>query len=46
MMRSAALLCLSPLAFPSLARGQVDSMLAQSCFKEAAALCERDGGKL
>ena len=46
MMRSAALLCLSLLAVPSLARGQVDSTLAQSYFKEAAALCERDGGKL
>ena len=45
-MRSAALLCLCLLAAPSLARGQVDSTLAQSYFKEAAALCERDGGKL
>ena len=45
MMRSAALLCLC-LAVPSPARGQVDSTLAQSYFKEAAALCERDGGKL
>src|SRR5438132_8884663 len=46
MMRSAALLCLSLLAVPSQARSQVDSTLAQSYFKEAAALCERDGGKL
>ena len=46
MMRFAALLCLSLLAVPSLARGQVDSTLAQSYFKEAVALCERDGGKL
>jgi hypothetical protein len=46
MTRSAALLCLCLLAIPSLARGQVDSTLAQSYFKEAAALCERDGGKL
>ena len=46
MTRSAALVCLCLLAVPSLARGQVDSMLAQSYFKEAAALCERDGGKL
>jgi hypothetical protein len=46
MTRSAALLCLFLLAAPSLARGQVDSTLAQSYFKEAAALCERDGGKL
>ena len=45
MMRSAALLCLC-LAVPLPARGQVDSTLAQSYFKEAAALCERDGGKL
>jgi len=45
-MRSAALLCLSLLAAPSLARGHVDSTLAQSYFKEAMALCERDGGKL
>jgi hypothetical protein len=46
MTRSVALLCLSLLAVPSLARGQVDTTLAQSYFKEAAALCERDGGKL
>src|SRR5262245_13291035 len=46
MMRSSALLCLSLLAVPSLARAQVDSTLAQSYFKEAAALCERDAGKL
>ena len=46
MKRSAALLCLCLLAVPSLARGQVDSTLAESYFKEAAALCERDGGKL
>jgi len=46
MTRSAALLCLYLLAAPSLARGQVDSTLAQSFFKEAATLCERDGGKL
>ena len=45
-MRSAALLCLCLLAVPSLARGQVDSTLAQSYFKEAAALCARDDGKL
>ena len=45
-MRSAASLCLCLLAVPSLARGQVDSTLAQSYFKEAAALCERDAGKL
>ena len=45
-MRSAALLCLCLLAVPSPARGQVDSTLAQSYFREAAALCERDGGKL
>ena len=46
MLRSAALLCLCLLAVPSLARGQVDSALAQSYFKEAAALCEREGGNL
>ena len=46
MTRSSTLLCLSLLVVPSLARGQVDSVLAQSYFKEAAALCERDGGKL
>lgn len=46
MTRSAALLCLCLLAVPSPARGQVDSTLAQSFFKEAQALCERDGGKL
>ena len=46
MMRSAALLCLCLLAVPSPARGQVDSTLAQTFFKEATALCERDGGKL
>jgi hypothetical protein len=46
MTRSAALLCLCLLAVPSLARGQVDTTLAQSYFKEAAALCGRDGGKL
>jgi len=46
MTRSAAVLCLCLLAVPSLARGQVDSTLAQSYFKEAATLCERDGGKL
>jgi hypothetical protein len=46
MTRSAALLCLCLLAVPSLARGQVDPTLAQSYFKEAAALCERDGGEL
>ena len=46
MTRSAALLCLCLLAVPSLVRGQVDSTLAQSYFKEAMALCERDGGKL
>ena len=40
------MLCLCLLAVPSLARGQVDSTLAQSYFKEAAALCERDAGKL
>lgn len=45
-MRSAVLLCLCLLAVPSLARGNVDSALAQSYFKEAVALCERDGGKL
>src|SRR5262245_20344301 len=45
LMRS-AVLCLCLLAAPSLARGQVDSALAQSYFHEAAALCERDGGKL
>jgi len=44
-MRS-AVLCLCLLAAPSLARGQVDSALARSYFKEAAVLCERDGGKL
>jgi hypothetical protein len=44
-MRS-AVLCLFLLAAPSLAHGQIDSILAQSYFKEAAALCERDGGKL
>lgn len=46
MARSAALLCLSLMAVPSPARGQVDTTLAQSYFKEAVALCERDGGKL
>jgi len=46
MARSAALLCLCLLAIPSLVRGQVDSALAQSYFREATALCERDGGKL
>jgi hypothetical protein len=46
MLRSAAPLCLCLLAFPSMAHGQADSALAQSYFKEAAALCERDGGKL
>ena len=45
-MRSAALLCLCLLPVPSLSRSQVDSTLAQSYFQEAAALCERDGGKL
>lgn len=45
-MRSAALLCLCLLAVPTLALGQVDSTLAQSYFKEAAALCERDAGRL
>ena len=44
MMRSAALLCHCLLAVALPARGQVDSSLAQSYFKEAAALCERDGG--
>ena len=46
MMRSAVLLCHCLLAVALPARGQVDSSLAQSYFKEAAALCERDGGKL
>ena len=46
MMRKVVLLCLCVLAVPSLARGQVDPKLAESYFKEAAALCERDGGKL
>lgn len=46
MKRSAALLCLCLLAAPSIARGQVDSTLAQAYFKEAEALCERDAGKL
>ena len=43
---STILLCLCLLTVPSRARGQVDSTLARSYFKEAAALCERDGGKL
>jgi hypothetical protein len=46
MRRSAVLLSLCVLAVPSLARGQVDPALAQSYFKEAAALCERDAGRL
>lgn len=46
MMRSAALLCICLLAVASPARGQIDSTLAQSYFKEATALCERDDGKL
>ncbi len=46
MTRPAALLCLSLLALPSPARGQVDSALARSYFDQAAALCERDGGRL
>jgi len=46
MKRSGALPCLFLLAVPTLARGQVDSTLVRFHFKEAAALCERDGGKL
>src|SRR5262245_31981756 len=44
-MRS-AVLCRCLLVAPPLARGQVDSTLAQSYFKQATVLCERDGGKL
>ena len=42
----AATLCCALSAFPSLAPAQVDQQRAQEFFKEAQALCERDGGRL
>jgi tetratricopeptide (TPR) repeat protein len=43
-MRTALLVCIGAIALPAAA--QVDQQRAQEFFKEAQALCERDGGRL
>ena len=44
-LHAATLFCLVT-TFPAPAVAQVDQQRAQECFKEARALCERDGGRL